>query len=33
MAAFNTKKVLYGSSSLIPTIAKRIEEDFINSGY
>lgn len=33
MATFNTKKVLYGSSSLIPTIATRIQEEFQNEGY
>lgn len=33
MATFNTKQVLYGSPSLIPTIAKRIQEKFQNSGY
>ena len=33
MATFSTKKVLYGSTSLIPTIANRILEDFQNDGY
>ena len=33
MATFNTKKVLYGSSSLIPAIANRIQEEFQNDGY
>ncbi len=33
MATFSTKKILYGSVSLIPAIAKRIEEDFKNEGY
>jgi len=33
MATFNTKKVLYGSSSLIPTIANRIQEEFQLDGY
>ncbi len=33
MATFNTKKILYGSPSLIPTIAERIQEEFQNEGY
>ncbi len=33
MATFNTKKILYGSSSLIPTIANRIQEEFQSDGY
>lgn len=33
MGTFNTKKILYGSSSLIPTIAQRIQEEFLNDGY
>ena len=33
MATFNTKKTLYGSPSLIPTIAKSIQEDFQNDGF
>lgn len=33
MAAFSTKKILYGSSSLIPTIANRIEKQFKSEGY
>ena len=33
MATFNTKQVLYGSPSLIPTIANRIQEKFQNCGY
>lgn len=33
MATFNTKKVLCGSSSLIPNIANRIQEEFKNDGY
>lgn len=33
MATFSTKKVLYGSTSLIPTIANRIQEEFQNEGY
>ncbi|MBQ8256400.1 MAG: zinc ribbon domain-containing protein [Bacteroidaceae bacterium] len=33
MATFSTKKVLYGSTSLIPTIANRIQEEFRNEGY
>ena len=33
MATFSTKEVLYGSTSLIPTIANRIQEDFQNDGY
>ena len=33
MATFNTKKILYGSISLIPTIANRIQEEFQNEGY
>ena len=33
MATFNTKKILYGSTSLIPTIAKRIQDEFQYEGY
>jgi len=33
MATFNTKKILYGSTSLIPSIADRIQEEFQNEGY
>ncbi|MBM6890246.1 zinc ribbon domain-containing protein [Bacteroides caecigallinarum] len=33
MATFNTKKILYGSSALIPAIASRIQEEFQNEGY
>lgn len=33
MATFSTKKILYGSTSLIPTIASRIREEFQNEGY
>lgn len=33
MANFSTKKILYGSTSLIPTIANRIQEEFQNDGY
>ena len=33
MATFNTKKILYGSTSLIPTIASRIQEEFLNEGF
>lgn len=33
MATFKTKKILYGSTSLIPTIANRIQEEFQNDGY
>lgn len=33
MATFNTKKILYGSSSLIPTIANNIQEDFRKDGF
>ena len=33
MGTFSTKKVLFGSTSLIPTIAERIQEDFQNDGY
>lgn len=33
MATFNTKKILYGSSALIPAIAARIQEEFQNEGY
>ena len=33
MATFCTKKVLYTSSTLIPTIAKRIKQDFEAEGY
>lgn len=33
MATFSTKKILYGSTSLIPTIATRIQEEFQHEGY
>ena len=33
MATFNTKKILYASPSLIPTIAERILEQFRAEGY
>lgn len=33
MGTFNTRKTLYGSASLIPSIANRIEEEFQNDGY
>jgi len=33
MATFNTKEVLFGSPSLIPTIANRIQVAFQNDGY
>lgn len=33
MATFNTKKILHGSSALIPSIATRIQEEFQNEGY
>lgn len=33
MATFSTKKILNGSTSLIPTIANRIQEEFQNDGY
>src|SRR5574344_2327063 len=33
MATFSTKKILYGSPSLIPAIANRIQEEFQNDGY
>ena len=33
MATFSTKKTLYGSTLLIPTIANRIQEEFQNDGY
>ena len=33
MATFNTKKTLYGSPSLIPAIAKSIQEDFQKDGF
>lgn len=33
MAAFNTKQILYGSPSLIPTIANRIQESFMADGF
>lgn len=33
MSTFSTKKILYGASSLIPTIAEHIQETFINDGY
>ena len=33
MGKFNTKKTLYASTSLIPTIAARIQDEFQNEGY
>ena len=33
MATFCTKKILYGSASLIPAIADRIQEEFKNEGF
>lgn len=33
MATFSSKKILYGSTPLIPTIANRIQEEFKNEGY
>ena len=33
MGTFSTKKILYGSTSLIPTIANRIQEEFQNDDY
>lgn len=33
MATFSTKKILYGSTSLIPAIANRIQQEFQNDGY
>lgn len=33
MATFSTKKILYGSTSLIPNIANRIQEEFQNDGF
>ena len=33
MGTFSTKNILYGSSSLIPTIANRNQEEFQNDGY
>jgi len=33
MATFNTKKILYGSTSLIPTIAHSIQAEFQNDGF
>lgn len=33
MATFSSKKILYGSPSLIPVIANRIQEEFQNDGY
>ncbi|MBR5612595.1 MAG: zinc ribbon domain-containing protein [Bacteroidaceae bacterium] len=33
MATFSTKKILYGSTSLIPTIANRIQDEFQHEGY
>ena len=33
MGTFSTKKILYGSTSLIPTIANRIQEEFQRDGY
>lgn len=33
MATFSTKKILYGSTSLIPIIANRIQSEFQNEGY
>ena len=33
MATFNTKKILYGPVSLIPSIAHSIQDDFLNNGF
>lgn len=33
MSTFNTKKVLYGSTSLIPTIANSIRNEFLKEDY
>ena len=33
MATFSTKKILYGSTSLLPTIAERIKDGFELEGY
>lgn len=33
MATFNTKQTLYGSTSLIPAIASRIQEEFQKEGF
>lgn len=33
MGNFETKKILYGSSKLIPTIAEHIRDEFRNEGY
>ena len=33
MATFNTKKILHGSTSMIPSIANRIQEEFKKDGY
>ena len=33
MATFSTKKTLYGSPSIVPTIANRIQEHFLSDGY
>lgn len=33
MGTFSTKKILYGSTALISTIANRIQEEFQNDGY
>lgn len=33
MSTFNVKKILYGSSSLIPNIANRIQEEFQQEGF
>lgn len=33
MSTFSTKKILYGSTSLIPSIANRIQEEFHKEGY
>lgn len=33
MGTFSKKKILYGSSSLIPTMANRIQEQFQNDGF
>ena len=33
MATFNTKKILYGSATLIPIIARSIQADFQNNGF
>jgi len=33
MGTFNTKKQLYGNSSLIPSIASKIESSFVSDGF